>query len=89
VSSCDVFARQQTGKRGGKLQLGVIVHGPTYPIGTIFFNYLLALKAPVGKAELLVYGDVVSVKITLFFCVEQRLNLLVECVAHIAFGAEK
>ncbi len=59
---------------------GVIVHDPTDPIGTIFFNYLLALKAPVRKAELLVYGDVVSVKITLFLCVEQRLNLLVECV---------
>jgi hypothetical protein len=51
VCSSAVFARQQTGKRGGKLQLGVIVHGPTNPIGTIFFNYLRALKAPVRKAE--------------------------------------
>jgi hypothetical protein len=51
VGSSDVFARQQPGKRGRKLQLGVIVHGPTDPIGTIFFNYLLALKAPVRKAE--------------------------------------
>ena len=66
MCSSDVFARQQPGKRGGKLQRGVIVHGPTDPIGTIFINYLLALKAPVRKAKLLVYGDVVSVKITLF-----------------------